>query len=60
MNITTASLRGRIALMASHCAGMVDLIALPVWVGTLISVYRLDPQQASPPKITLRNEAAHC
>lgn len=44
--ITTVSLRGRIALMASHCAGMVDLIALPVWVGTLISVYRLDPQQA--------------
>jgi predicted MFS family arabinose efflux permease len=46
MSITTASLRGRIALMASHCAGMVDLVALPVWVGTLISVYRLDPQQA--------------
>ncbi len=46
MSITTASVRGRIALMASHCAGMVDLVALPVWVGTLISVYRLDPQQA--------------
>jgi predicted MFS family arabinose efflux permease len=25
---------------------MVDLVALPVWVGTLISVYRFDPQQA--------------
>lgn len=46
MNITTASVRGRIALMASHCAGMVDLVALPVWVGTLISIYHLDPQQA--------------
>ena len=44
--ITTNSLRGRIALMAGHCAGMVDLVALPVWVGTLISVYRFDPQQA--------------
>jgi len=46
MSITTASIRGRVALMAGHCAGMVDLVALPVWVGTLISVYRFDPQQA--------------
>ncbi len=37
---------GRIALMVAHCAGMVDLVALPVWVGTLISSYKLDPQQA--------------
>jgi predicted MFS family arabinose efflux permease len=44
--ITTESLRGRIALMVGHCAGMVDLVALPVWVGTLIAHYRLDPQQA--------------
>lgn len=44
--ITTHSLRGRIALMAGHCAGMVDLVALPVWVGTLMSAYRFDPQQA--------------
>ncbi len=44
--ITTKSLRGRVALMVGHCAGMVDLVALPVWVGTLISVYRFDPQQA--------------
>lgn len=34
------------ALMVAHCAGMVDLVALPVWVGTLISRYGLDPQQA--------------
>ena len=26
---------------------MVDLVALPVWVGTLIGRYQLDPQQAS-------------
>ena len=44
--ITTHSVRGRAALMAGHCAGMVDLVALPVWVGTLISAYRFDPQQA--------------
>ena len=44
--IRTESKRGRIALMVAHCAGMVDLVALPVWVGTLISRYGLDPQQA--------------
>ncbi|HIE1650153.1 TPA: MFS transporter [Burkholderia cenocepacia] len=37
---------GTVALMLAHCAGMVDLVALPVWVGTLIGAYRLDPQQA--------------
>lgn len=42
----TIRLPGRIALMVAHCAGMVDLIALPVWVGTLIAHYKLDPQQA--------------
>lgn len=44
--ITADSRRGRIALMVAHCAGMVDLVALPVWVGTLIGHYRFDPQQA--------------
>jgi predicted MFS family arabinose efflux permease len=44
--VKTESWTGRIALMVAHCAGMVDLIALPVWVGTLISQYGLDPQQA--------------
>ena len=33
---TTEKLPGRAALMVAHCAGMVDLVALPVWVGTLI------------------------
>lgn len=33
---TTEKWPGRIALMVAHCAGMVDLVALPVWVGTLI------------------------
>ena len=43
---TTERLSGRIALMVAHCAGMLDLVALPVWVGTLIAAYRFDPQQA--------------
>jgi len=42
----TDSWTGRIALMVAHCAGMVDLVALPVWVGTLIARYGLNPQQA--------------
>src|SRR4051812_41048302 len=43
---TTESRGGRAALMVAHCAGMVDLVALPVWVGTLIARYGFDPQQA--------------
>lgn len=46
MPSTTENGRGRTALMVAHCAGMVDLVALPVWVGVLISGYGLDPQQA--------------
>ena len=46
MTIAVDSRRGRIALMVAHCAGMVDLVALPVWVGTLIAHYGFDPQQA--------------
>ena len=42
----TCSISGVIALMVSHCAGMLDLVALPVWVGTLIEYYQFDPQQA--------------
>src|SRR5205085_8090239 len=43
---TTESRGGRAALMVAHCAGMVDLVALPVWVGTLMARYGFDPQQA--------------
>lgn len=40
--------RGRdwFALAVAHCAGLVDLVAMPLWVGVLISHHRLDPQQA--------------
>lgn len=44
MNTTS---RGRgAALLVGHCAGMLDLVALPIWVGALIGWYKLDPQQA--------------
>ncbi|MDD0837746.1 MFS transporter [Curvibacter sp. HBC61] len=46
MNTRTTRAPGLVALMVAHCAGMVDLIALPVWIGTLVQHYRLDPQQA--------------
>ncbi len=34
------------ALAVAHCAGLVDLVAMPLWVGVLVSHHRLDPQQA--------------
>ena len=46
MRTSTESWPGRIALMVAHCAGMVDLVALPVWVGALIARYRFTPPQA--------------
>lgn len=44
--ITIDSRRGRIALFVAHVAGMIDMVALPVWVGALISQYHLSPQKA--------------
>lgn len=35
-----------VALMVAHVAGMVDLVALPVWIGTLMSHYGIDAQRA--------------
>lgn len=43
---TTDSLRGRIGLAIANCAGMVDLVATPIWVGTLVDFYKFDPQEA--------------
>jgi predicted MFS family arabinose efflux permease len=40
------SARGIAALMVSHCAGMLDLVALPLWVGTLVAHYQFNAQQA--------------
>lgn len=44
--ITTDSIRGRTGLAVAQCAGMVDLVAMPVWVGMLVQFYKFDPQQA--------------
>jgi len=38
--------KGNLALMVSHCAGMLDLVALPLWIGVLVSYYKLDSQQS--------------
>jgi MFS family permease len=38
--------RGRATLMLGHFAGMVDLVALPVWVGTLAQHYGFDLEHA--------------
>jgi hypothetical protein len=32
--------------MVANSAGMVDLVALPVWIGTLVAHRQLDPQRA--------------
>jgi len=37
---------GTIALVVAHCAGMVDLVALPVWVGALVERFGFRPQEA--------------
>lgn len=37
---------GVIALVIGHFSGMLDLIALPVWVGALVERYGFNPQQA--------------
>lgn len=38
--------RATAVLLVGHCAGMIDMVALPVWVGALIGWYKFDPQQA--------------
>ncbi|WP_288408222.1 MFS transporter [uncultured Herbaspirillum sp.] len=43
---TTYSKRALAALMLAHCAGMIDMVALPVWIGALVAQYRFNPQQA--------------
>ena len=37
---------GLIALVTGHCAGMLDLVALPVWVGALVERYGFSPREA--------------
>ena len=37
---------GATALVIGHCAGMLDLVALPVWVGALVERFGFSPQQS--------------
>ncbi|WP_417723002.1 MFS transporter [Salipiger sp.] len=37
---------GAAALVVGHCAGLVDLVALPVWVGALIARFGFGPREA--------------
>lgn len=38
--------KGNLALIVSHCAGMLDLVALPLWIGVLVASYHFDAQKA--------------
>jgi predicted MFS family arabinose efflux permease len=40
------SVRGRSVLMIAHVAGMIDLVALPVWMGALVQHYGFDLEHA--------------
>jgi predicted MFS family arabinose efflux permease len=40
------SLGGNISLSIAHMAGMIDLAALPLWIGTLMDHYNLPPERA--------------
>ena len=43
---TPNSLGGKAVLTLAHVAGMVDMVALPVWIGTLMQHYGFSPPQA--------------
>jgi predicted MFS family arabinose efflux permease len=38
--------RGLASLLINHCAGMVDMVGLGLWVAQLITYYKFDEQQA--------------
>ena len=40
------SVRGRAILMLSHFVGMIDLVALPVWMGALVQHFGFNLEQA--------------
>ncbi|ADG18164.1 major facilitator superfamily MFS_1 [Paraburkholderia atlantica] len=47
MNRPVDSLKGWISLVLCHCSGLIDLVAMPVWIGiVLIGMYGLSPQSA--------------
>lgn len=47
MNRPVDSLKSWTSLVLCHCSGLIDLVAMPVWIGiVLIGMYGLDPQSA--------------
>jgi hypothetical protein len=46
MMSTIDSKRGAAAVMMAHVAGMIDLVALPIWVGALVGHYGYSLEQA--------------
>lgn len=46
MTTSRYSRAGIASLLTAHCAGMLDLVGLPIWIGALIAWFKLDPQQA--------------
>lgn len=47
MNRPIDSFKGWTSLVLCHCAGLIDLVAMPVWIGmVLIGMYGLTPQNA--------------
>ncbi len=46
MKTTTESFMGRAVLLISHVGGMVDLVALPLWISGLIASAHFMPQKA--------------
>lgn len=47
MNRQVDSVNSWISLVLCHCSGLIDLVAMPVWIGiVLIGMYGFDPQSA--------------
>jgi predicted MFS family arabinose efflux permease len=43
---TPDTFRGKAVLTLAHVIGMIDMVALPLWVGALIQYYKYSPPQA--------------
>jgi predicted MFS family arabinose efflux permease len=46
MMITTHTRSGKAVLTLAHVAGMIDMVALPLWIGGLMQHYQFGPPQA--------------
>ncbi len=43
---TPDSISGKAVLVTAHVAGLIDMVALPLWIGALIQYYHYSPEQA--------------